>query len=114
MTTRTLLVVLVIALCFSGRRAVEARRTWVPAVAVTDAERDIAAGRIRFCYIGGYVSHAPGLPEKGYAVAKDYPRIAVGPQGCTRDEHYETDAEYSTRYNKRMWHFLMSRPDLWK
>ena len=102
MTKRTLFVVLVIALCLSGRATLEGRHTWDPAVAVTDAERDIAAGRIRFCYIGGYASHAPGLPEGAFRRIGRFPRVAIGPQGCIQDEHSPARAEYARRYNVRM------------
>ena len=114
MTTR-LVTSIVVAALFASSAASRAQQTWNPATAVAAADRDIARNKVRFCYVGGIVSHAPGLPPNGYAVAADYPRIAVGPQGCMQDgRHYETNAEYATRYNTRMWHFLMSRPDLWK
>ena len=93
----------------------QAQQVWDPAKAVSDAEREIARQNVKFCYVGGIASHAPGLPPKGFAVARDYPKIEVGPQGCTQKEaDFKINSEYATRYNTRMWDFLMSRPDLWK
>ena len=83
-------------------------RTWDPSTAVADADRDIAAGRIRFAYIGGYVSHAPGLPE-GPATLKTlerYRHLDVGPQGCILDEHSAARAQYARRYNQVMWRYV--------
>lgn len=114
MMPRLLISIACAVLCASPV-ALRAEQTWNPATAVADADRDIALHKIRFCYVGGIVSHAPGLPPKGYAVAADYPQIAVGPQSCIQHHRqFETNTEYASRYNARMWHFSMSRPDLWK
>src|SRR3954463_3126526 len=78
-------------------------RTWDPRTAVADAERDIASGKVRFCYIGGYVTHAPGVPETGRENVSRYPHLAVGPQGCRLDQHAAVSAEYAIQYNGRMW-----------
>jgi hypothetical protein len=83
-------------------------RTWDPKTAVADAERDIASGKIRFCYIGGYVSHAPGVPDRALDILSHYPRIRVGPQGCIQDEQSPIRAEYARQYNARMWKHVSS------
>lgn len=115
MMTTPLVTSIVFVALFASPEPLRAQQTWNPATAVADADRDVVRNKVRFCFVGGIVSHAPGLPPKGYAVAGDYPKIAVGPQGCTqREEDYKINIEYATRYNARMWKFLMSRPDLWK
>ena len=115
MTTRLIVTAVVstsLAICCPSR----AQHAWDPAKAASDAERDIAHENVKFCYVGGVASLAPGLPQKGgYAVAADYPKILVGPQGCTQiEKDYKNNLEYATRYNTRMWKFLMSRLDLWR
>lgn len=77
-----------------------------PANAVRDAERDIAAHKIRFCYVGGFAPYAPGVPQSN--VMKEYGRIAVGDQGCTPDNHSAENVEYAEKYNQRMWTYLLS------
>jgi len=105
------IVVSFLAICYP----LHAQQVWDPAKAVSDAEHDIARQKVRFCYVGGSRSHAPGLPPNGFAVAADYPKIRVGPQGCIqKEEDFRINIEYATRYNTRMWSFLMTRPDLWK
>ena len=83
-------------------------RSWDPKTAFADAERDIASGNIRFCYVGGYVSHAPGVPDRALAILARYPRVAVGPQGCIQDEQAPIRAEYARRFNVRMWTYVSS------
>ena len=85
-------------------------RVWDPATAVADAERDIARHEVRFCYIGGYVAQAPGLPSEALVEISRYPHIPVGPQGCIMNEHSAANAEYAARYNRRMWRYLSSQP----
>jgi hypothetical protein len=67
-----------------------------------DAEHDIATNHIRFAYVGGRAPHAPGLPEGASSVAGNYPRIAVGPQGCVQDAGAQVRWEYVRQYNERM------------
>ena len=85
---------------------------WSPQSAAADAQHDIAAGRIRFAYIGGRASYAPGLPKDGqswlYAV-RHYPRLEVGPEDCMQDEHFSERREYAERYNRVMWSYLSKR-----
>lgn len=92
-----------------GPAVLEAAPPWEPGIAAADAERDIAAGRIRFAYVGGRASHAPGLPEAGrtwlFVLHRDQ-RLEVGPQGCNQDEHFPERAEYARRYNQRMWSYV--------
>src|SRR5438105_15802781 len=71
---------------------------WNPDSAVADAQRDIAARHIRFAYIGGRASYAPGLPQAGRTwlfVLRQYPQLEVGPQGCLQDEHFPERKEYA-------------------
>lgn len=81
----------------------DAVQTWNPARADSDAERDIAAGNIRFAYIGGIASYAPGLPDGSYRAVRRYPRLEVGPQGCMQDDGFDIRAAYARQYNVRMW-----------
>ena len=93
----------------SGCLTYQNGRIWNPAMAVANAERDIAQKKVRFCYIGGYATHAPGLPDGAFAQISRYPRIAVGPQGCILNEHSPAGADYAVRYNARMWQFLIRK-----
>jgi hypothetical protein len=95
-------------LCLCSCAYVGALQTWNPGRAATDAEHDIAAGNIRFAYIGGYASHAPGLPEGSYRIVIRYPRFEVGPQGCIQDNGSDVRADYARRYNARMWTYVSS------
>ncbi len=81
-----------------------------PDTAVTDAERDIAAGKIGFCYVGGFAPFAPGVPEgeDAFGILSRYERIAIGPQGCVQDEYFPILAAYARRYNERMWRYVYS------
>lgn len=77
---------------------------WGPALAVDDAERDIAASKIRFAYRGGIAPYAPGLPaEATHEQLQSYGRRAVGSQGCIQGRHREEQNEYARLYNMRMW-----------
>ena len=73
------------------------------------AERDIAAGVIRFCYVGepyaecsagGPLSprpHPPGLPTGVFpSITRHYPAFASP----------TPDWEYATLYNARMWRYV--------
>jgi hypothetical protein len=82
---------------------VGALQTWSPSRAASDAERDILANNIRFAYIGGRASHAPGLPDSASGVVRHYAHLPVGPQGCDQDSSFDIRAEYARRYNVRMW-----------
>src|SRR6266704_4342624 len=79
---------------------------WNPATARSDAERDFAADKVRFCYVGGFVPSAPGLPEDANTAISRYPSIAVGPQGCVQSGDVKGRTEYASRYNAQMWKFL--------
>jgi len=78
-------------------------------MAIADVESDIAQKKMRFCFIGGYATHAPGPPDGAFAEIFRYPRIAVGPQGCILNEHSRADADYAVRHNARMWQFLIGK-----
>lgn len=110
MITRILVLAAVgISLFTSG---VEATTQWEPSTAAADAARDVAAGHIRFAYVGGIASHAPGLPQDGrtwLVVLHRYPRLKIGPQGCDQDEHFSERTEYARRYNQRMWSYVSRR-----
>jgi hypothetical protein len=116
MTKRCLFAILAITVLFYRPVAVEARHTWDPAVAVADADRDIAAGRVRFCFIGGYASYAPGLPDQAARLVSSYPHIAVGPQGCVQSAqdlaNHLVYTEYARRYNLHMWAYVSTRRHL--
>ena len=107
--TKRFLLPIALGIMLSGCLTFQNARIWNPAMAVADAERAIAQKKVRFCYIGGWATHAPGLPSEAFAQISRYPRIAVGPQGCIMNEHSQADAEYAVRYNQRMWQFLTRR-----
>jgi hypothetical protein len=96
-------------LIFGGCAYVDALQTWNPGRGAGDAERDIAEGNIRFAYIGGRALYAPGLPEGSNRIARRYPRLAVGPQGCIQDNGFDIRADYARRYNARMWAHVSGR-----
>jgi len=88
-------------------------RRWNPSTAEGDADRDIRAHKIRFCYIGGFVRSAPGIPEgeDPQRIYTHYGHIAVGPQDCVQDgKTLPARWEYARRYNSRMWTYVSSRP----
>jgi hypothetical protein len=95
-------------LVFCGCAYIGALQTWDPGRATSDADRDIAANNIRFAYIGGRASYAPGLPEASYAIVTRYSRLPVGPQGCIQDDGFDIRADYARRYNARMWRHVVS------
>ena len=95
-------------LCLCGCAFVGALQTWNPARAASDADHDIATGNIRFAYIGGAATHAPGLPEDSYGIIRRYPRFPVGPQGCMQDNGCDVRAADARRYNVRMWAYVSS------
>lgn len=86
------------------------KQNWNPSVAVKDADRDFAASQIRFCYIGGRASHAPGIPNWANPVVQGYPRLEVGPQGCDQDNKFSVRKEHARRYNECMWLHLSHAP----
>jgi hypothetical protein len=101
------LVATVVTGCASPSTATVTR--WNPHSAVSDAQRDIAAGHIRFAYIGGRESYAPGLPEDGHTwlyVLHHYPQLEVGPQDCEQDQYFAERKAYATRYNHVMWSYV--------
>src|SRR6266446_2183836 len=87
-----------------------AAQTWNPLTALAAADSDIAAGWIRFCFVGGRAPVAPGLPDGAYAVIGRYARIEVGPQGCIQDSDSDIRWEYARRYNIRMWRHVSKTP----
>jgi hypothetical protein len=108
MITRVLIFALAGTWLF-GAAIVEATPPWDPSKATADAERDITARHIRFAYVGGRASYAPGLPEDGRTwlfVLHRYSHLEVGPQGCDQDDHFSQRKEYARRYNQRMWSYV--------
>jgi len=82
--------------------------TWNPIRATSDADHDIAVGNVRFAYIGGIVSHAPGVPADSFDIVSRYPHFEVGPQGCNQDNGSGVRAKYAWKYNARMWAYVSS------
>jgi hypothetical protein len=103
MIVRVSLVAVLAAICFSGCAVFQNAHEWNPLAAKAAAERDIASGNIRFCFVGGRAPIAPGIPDGAYALVARYPRIAVGDQGCIQDQGSDIRWEYARRYNVRMW-----------
>ena len=98
-----------IAIC--GLSLADCARRWNPSKAVADADRDIAAHRISFCLIGGFVPTVPGVPEgdAAFRIVSSSRQIPVGPQGCKQDDTIESRYEYARRYNERMWQHVSSQ-----
>jgi hypothetical protein len=98
----------IVATCASPPPSYAVKR-WNPASAVADAERDISSHNIRFAYIGGIASYAPGLPDDRHTwlvVLRRYPHLEIGPQGCDQDDYFAERKEYATRYNQRIWRYV--------
>jgi hypothetical protein len=99
-----LLTIALFLVVVTGCSSVSSR--WQPNTAALDAQHDIAAGHIRFAYIGGFVPVAPGIREESYDTLQRYDRLKVGPQGCIQDEHRAERLEYARRYNEAMWAYV--------
>jgi len=109
MTSRTSIFTVLAVVLLSSSPLTAGEKHWNPATAVSDARRDIAKQQIRFCYIGGYVPHAIGVPDGSYSTVSRYPRIEVGNQGCIMTEHSDTEHEYARLYNEEMWRYVSRR-----
>jgi hypothetical protein len=109
MTVRVSFLVLMVAILVGSSVLVANEKRWDPATAVSDARRDIANDRIRFCFIGGFVPHPIGVPDDSYAVVLHYPRIAVGYQGCEMSKHRAAEHEYARLYNEEMWRYVSKK-----
>ena len=110
MIARIIPLIAVASLSLCGCACVGALQTWTPGRAASDAERDIAANKIRFAYVGGYASLAPCLPEGSFAVIRRYARLYVGDQSCFQDDGSAVRGEYACRYNERMWRHVSAMP----
>jgi len=88
---------------------INATQTYNPLVASKDAKRDIASGKIGFCFVGGRCPIAPGIPDGAYQVINRYPRISIGPQGCYQDQGSDIRFEYARRYNAQMWSYVSQK-----
>ena len=106
MAGRLLLIALLFGSGLCGCAPVNPWRSWNPNVAISDAEHDIAVGKIRFCYVGGPASHAPGLPAGSASIVSRYPHRKLGLQSRSRGRHYEERLEYASRYNAWMWGYV--------
>ena len=103
MIVRCSFVAVFAVMCLSGCATFEAAHSWNPLTATAAADRDIASGNIRFCFVGGRAPIAPGIPDRAYSIVARYPRIPVGDQGCIQDQGSDIRWEYARRYNVRMW-----------
>jgi hypothetical protein len=97
-----------IALSLLACITVATARTWNTSAATTDAERDIAAHKIKFCVWGGYAPQLVGVPERYRRLVNRYPRIMVG-QGCivsdaTLDQRQRA---YAVAYNTHMLNYVL-------
>ena len=76
------------------------QRSWNPADAARDAETDIRAGKIAFCWHGSIASMPVGVPLE---LAKRYPQINAGTTCNVTDQAlFERQGEYAGRYNATM------------
>jgi hypothetical protein len=103
MIVRCSIVAVFASMCLSGCAMVDAAHSWNPLMATAAADRDIASGNIRFCFVGGRAPIAPGIPDGAYPIVTRYPRVAVGDQGCIQGPGSDSRWEYARRYNVRMW-----------
>ncbi len=85
-------------------------KEWSKREAIADAEHDIRANSVEFCYWGGYASRLVGVPDKYFPIARQYPKRMVG-QGCVvRDEALnERQREYAETYNARVLAYLLKK-----
>jgi hypothetical protein len=100
--------VLGIALCLFACIPVATARTWTTSAATAEAERDIAADKIKFCVWGGYAPQLVGVPERYHRLVSRYPRVMVG-QGCVvRDAALDQrQRAYAVAYNTRMLTYVL-------
>jgi hypothetical protein len=110
MTSRVLLIIAVSAILVGSSSLTAREKQWDPTTAVSDARRDIAKHRIRFCFIGGYAPHPVGVPIGSDALVARYPHIKVGDQGCQFTAHSDAEHEYARLYNEEMWRYVSVHP----
>ena len=85
-----------------------AGRTWTPTEGTAEAERDIAAHKIKFCVWGGLAPQPVGVPDRYHRLVSRYPRVMVG-HGCIVSDIAleQRQREYAVAYNTRMLHYLL-------
>jgi hypothetical protein len=95
-----------IALLLLISNASFAERSWNPADATRDAERDIRRGKIAFCWHGTVGVMPVGVP---LSLADRYPHINAGVSCVTDRKLFERQGEYAVLYNKRMLAYVKSK-----
>ena len=85
-------------------------KEWNRREATVDAEHDIRANSVEFCYWGGYAPRLVGVPDKYSRIARQYPKRMVG-QGCvvTDSALNERQREYAETYNARVLAYLLKK-----
>jgi hypothetical protein len=86
-------------------------RTWTTSAGTAEAERDIAAHKIKFCVWGGYAPQPVGVPERYFHLVSRYPRVMVG-QGCIVSDAAldQRQRAYAVAYNTRMLNYVLHEP----
>jgi hypothetical protein len=82
-------------------------RREIQAAAVEAARADIAAGRPKVAWTGGFACWAVGVPIEHIGLVKNLPNIPL-PCGCT-EPLLEQAAIYAEAYNKEVLPYLISR-----
>ena len=97
----------ILGLAVAAALCLAADPTWKPADAVKEAEQDIRAGHIKFCWAGSIASRPVGVPIE---VAKNYHKANAGIGCVTNDIPFrERQEEYTRRYNEKMFAYVSQK-----
>ena len=98
----------------SGEPAILATGTskQIRETAIADARADIAAGRPRIAFTGGFASWPVGVPEKEFELVRPWPRVPL-PTGCT-SPWLQQAAIYAEAYNREILSVLRQQRNFWK
>jgi hypothetical protein len=81
-------------------------------LALTTARADIAAGKPRIAFTGGFASMAVGVPREHLALVEKLPRVPL-PTGCTTSLLNQATI-YAEAYNKEILPYIISEHELHK
>jgi hypothetical protein len=84
----------------------------IRATAIADAQADIAAGKPRVAYTGGFACWAVGVPPEDIELVKNLPRVPL-PCGCTAPL-LEPARIYAEAYNHEILLYLTHKTEFLK